>query len=91
VQVADHVQRQRTLAVEHLVDPIGLADAGHQILGGQPGLLHADFDRLDRVGRGDGVVFALVRLNQCDQYVELIAFGGANFRRVVEVRRIGMS
>ncbi|MNV41117.1 hypothetical protein D3C71_1327450 [compost metagenome] len=87
MQVTDHVQRQRTLAVEYLVNPIGLADAGYQILGGEPGLLHAEFDCLNRVGRGNGVVLVFVRLDQGDQYVEFIALGGADLGRMVEVVR----
>ena len=69
MQSADHRQGQRTLAVQHLVDPVLLANDGFEIFDGQAALLHPELDRLDRVRRDDGDVLGLVSLHQRDQDV----------------------
>ena len=40
-------------------------------------LLHSKFDRLDRVGRIDWMVLALIGVDQSGQYIEPISFRGA--------------
>ena len=47
VQLLDHLQRQRPLAVEDFVDAVGAADHWLQILHGQRGKAHS----VARVGR----------------------------------------
>src|SRR3546814_16567335 len=63
-QVADHVDGEAALAVEHFIDAIGLADRGHQILPGQAALFHAETNRSDGVGRLDREMPGLVGFHQ---------------------------
>ena len=49
VQFPAHVQRQWPLAVQDLINTIQPSDTWHQVLGRQPGLIHAEFDRFNRV------------------------------------------
>src|SRR3989442_13340332 len=62
MQAPDHLERERALAVQHFVDPIELTDHGHQVFGAEARLLHAELDRLDRIGQVHGKVLLLVRL-----------------------------
>jgi hypothetical protein len=49
MQFPSHAHRQRPPSIQHLVDAIGSADIGHQVLDGKIALLHHKLDRLDRV------------------------------------------
>jgi len=45
----------------------------------KPLLLHAELDRLDRVGRIDRIVLRLVGVDQRREHVEAVAFARARF------------
>lgn len=77
MQIADHLDDEATLAVEYLIGTIELADRGHQILYGQSALFHAEADRLDGVGRFDGVLGGLVGLDQYGKAFETAAVRAA--------------
>lgn len=49
-----------------------------QILGGEPGLLHAELDGLDGVGQVDGEMLRFVGLNEGGQYIQAVAVGCAD-------------
>lgn len=80
------MQREGTLAAQHLVHPVARADVGHHVGHGQPGLVHAEFDGLDGVERPQRVVFFLPGLDEGDEGLEVGAFlaGGVGFSRSVE-------
>src|SRR2546422_2518945 len=49
MQAPDHLEGERTLAAEDLVDAVELADHGHEIPGAQTRLLHPELDGFHRV------------------------------------------
>src|SRR5574341_895001 len=73
METPDHLHRQRTFPVQHLVDAVAPADHRFQVFGGQSHLLHPELDRLDRIGEVERVTLPLVRLDQCDKNVEPLA------------------
>jgi hypothetical protein len=75
VQLPDHSQRQGPFTVEHLINAIWLPDVGHEVLHRKVALFHGELDGFDRVGQLEWKVFGFVRLDQRDQYVELVAVG----------------
>src|SRR5438105_1483455 len=70
MQAPDHLERERALAVQHFVDSIELTDHGHQVFGAEARLLHAELDRLDRIGQVHGEVLLLVGLDQGSENVQ---------------------
>src|SRR2546425_8830401 len=80
MQAPDHLERERALAVQHFVDPIELTDHGHQVFGAEARLLHAELDRLDRIGQVHGKVLRLVGLDQGGENVQPLSFGRAGSR-----------
>ncbi|MNG13652.1 hypothetical protein D3C84_973420 [compost metagenome] len=85
MQLPDHRQGERALAVEHLIDAIASTDGRLQILCRQPGLLHAELDGLDRVGQVNREVLAFIGFGQGQQHLEAIAVRGVWLWLVVEV------
>ena len=65
-----HFHRQRTLPVQHFVDPATPTDDRHQIFGEKTHLLHAKLDRLDRIGKIEREMLPFIRLDQRDEDVE---------------------
>jgi hypothetical protein len=63
------------------------SDVGHHVGHTQPVLLHAQFDGLDRVRRGDRVVLCLIGLHQGSDHLEALAFGRVG--RGVEILDVG--
>src|SRR5262249_21307935 len=51
VQGANHRQGQRPLAAQDLVDPVELPNHGHEVLRPETRLLHAELERLHRIGK----------------------------------------
>ncbi|MDE2154476.1 MAG: hypothetical protein KGJ32_01075 [Xanthomonadaceae bacterium] len=64
VQVSDHVDGEAAFSVEHFIHAIDAADVRNEILHGQTGLLHAEPDRLDGIGRLDRKVPRFVSFDQ---------------------------
>src|SRR5439155_11653628 len=56
------------------------SDQRFQVLSRKTLLLHAELDRLDRIGRIHRVVLRLVGVNQRRQHVESVALGRSAFR-----------
>jgi hypothetical protein len=80
VQAPDHWHRQWAAARQHFIDAVQAADHGFEIARRQPLLVHAEFDRLDRIGGIDRVVPRLVGLHQGGQHIQTIAVGCAQLR-----------
>lgn len=74
VQAFDHPQAQGSLAVQDLRNSTTRTDIGFQILWSQPLLLHAKFDRRDRIVRSDWTVPVLIGFDQSDQDLHFIRF-----------------
>ena len=75
MQPPDHLQAQRALAVEDLVNTAAVADLGHQIFRRQPVLLHVVADGGNRIRQVDWVVLGLPGLDEGDQNIEMVAVG----------------
>ena len=71
---------QLALAVEHLVHAIAAADEGDEVARLKPISVHVILDRFHRVRKVERIMFPLARLDQRDQHVESIAFGGVALR-----------
>src|SRR5690606_34670854 len=69
VQFPDHRQSQGTLAVQDLIYAVAPADHRLQVFRRKAGLLHAELDGLDWVGKVDGEVLRLIGLNKGGQHV----------------------
>jgi len=67
VQAPDHVERERAATVEYLRYPAAAAENQFKIAPGQPLLLHAELDGVDRIGRIDGIVRLLVSADEQQQ------------------------
>jgi hypothetical protein len=80
VQTPDHFERQRTPAVEYLVHAIAAADERDEVARLKPILLHVIFYRFYRVWKIERIMFPLPGLDQRDQNVKAIAFGGIVLR-----------
>jgi len=80
MQFPGHRHGQRTLTIEHLVNAIGPANVGHEVIDREIALLHYKPDRLDRVRQIEWKVFRLVGLYERGQDVKTIALGRAGFR-----------
>ena len=76
-QRANHRQGQRPLARQHLGDAAAAADCRFEIAPAQSLLLDHEFDRGDRIGRGDWKVLRLISLNQCDEHIHAVAVASA--------------
>ncbi|MCY1384243.1 hypothetical protein D9M69_724770 [compost metagenome] len=86
MQLPDHQQGQGALAVEHLIDAVGTANGRDQVRHGQAGLLHAELDRIHRIGQVDRKVAGLVGLDQGEHHLEEVTFGSPGLRLIVEQR-----
>src|ERR1041384_1201895 len=80
MQLPDHFQGQRTASVEHLIHTIAAADEWNEIAWLETLLVHMEFDRLDWIGKIQGIVLLLPGLDQRDQDVETIPLGSVALR-----------
>ena len=73
MQTPDHADGQSALTVENLGNAGPGADELLQVPPGKPLLLHAEFDRLDRIRWIDRVVFRLMAINEGRKHIEPVA------------------
>jgi hypothetical protein len=73
VEAPDHLNGQRTFAVQDLRYLGTAAEVGLDILAGQPSAFHEVEDGLDGIRRKYGVVFLLVDLHERSQYIQPVA------------------
>jgi hypothetical protein len=74
MKAPSHFHRQRTLPVQHLVDPVAPTDDRLQVLGGKTHLLHAELDRLNRIGKIEREMFPFICLDKRNEDVEPLPF-----------------
>jgi hypothetical protein len=74
-----HLERQRSLAVEHFMDPIAAAHERDQVARRQSLLLHVVFDGRNRVGQVKRIVLGFPSLDQGDENIESIPSGVPRF------------
>lgn len=74
VQITDHIQRQRSLALHDFINSRSLTDEPDHCARVFPFLFQPEFDRFDRIGEFNRIVFLLVRLDQRGKYVQFVAF-----------------
>src|SRR6266700_6519075 len=88
----DHLERERAHAVEHFRNPRAGTDVPLQILARQAARFHDVEQKVDRVGRLDRGVLALVGLDEQDEHLEPVgtgaAFAGVPQRRGFLQRRL---
>src|SRR5438132_4634256 len=80
VQTPDHADGQSAFTVEHLGDAGARADEFLQVPPGEALLLHTEFDRLDRIGWIQRVVFRLIGIDKGRKYIEPVAGAGSRLR-----------
>src|SRR5450830_769423 len=74
---AYHLQRKRAYAVQHRRDPGARADVRFQVFSRHPARFHDMLQEVDRIGRLDRVVLALVRFHQKREHFKPICRGRA--------------
>ena len=80
VQAADHGNGEPAAPVEDLGNAGPRPKNAFKILARQALLLHAKFDRLDRIGHIHAVALAFVGVDQCCKHVQPIALRCVRFR-----------
>lgn len=80
MQPPDHGKRQGAPAVEDFVHAVALPDHRLEIFRRQAGLFHAALDDFHRVWQVDGKRLGIVRLNECDEYIQTVAIRRAEAR-----------
>src|SRR5450631_740552 len=73
MQAPYHANRQAALAVQDLRNARSRSDERFQVLAREALLLHAELDRLDRIGRLHWVMLGLVGIDQRCQHFETVA------------------
>ena len=74
VQITNHIQRQRSLALHDLINSRSLTDDPDQCARVFAFVFQPEIDRLDRIGEFNRIVFLLVCLDQSGKDVQLVAF-----------------
>src|SRR5450631_177282 len=64
VQITNHIQRQRSLALHDFINTRSLTDDSDQCARVFPFLFQPELDRFDRIGEVNRIVFLLVCLDQ---------------------------
>src|SRR6185437_10682436 len=77
MQAADHFERERTLAVHHFVHAAAASDDSDEGARIESLLLEPEANRLDRIGRVDRKVYALVGFDQRRAHVQPVALGSS--------------
>src|SRR3990172_11111973 len=77
MQTADHVNRKAATTVQHLGHSGSTSQNVCQIFTRQTPLLHAEFDRLNRVRWIYWIMFVLVRIDKRRQYIKAITLWSA--------------
>jgi hypothetical protein len=77
VQPPNHLDRRSPPAIQNFRNPRAAAYIRFQVFSAKSLLLHAKFDRLNRIRRTDRMVFFLVRVEQDAQQLKLIGFSGS--------------
>jgi hypothetical protein len=73
MQASDHANRQAALAVQNLRHARSRSDERFEVLAGEALLLHAELDRLDRIGRVHRIMLGLIGIDQRRQHIETVA------------------
>jgi hypothetical protein len=79
MQTPDHPHRQSSFSVQNLGDARTRANDLLQVPSGEPLLLHAEFDRLDRIGRVHRIVLSFIGIDERCKHIQSVAITRSAF------------